>query len=308
MSGNSYNTPEATETGEYDDSFLALPDSPEGLPAEFPLRLMPRFEQGVMSAHRHRFTELVIIQAGCGEHGTTGASFPLVPGNVFVVPPECAHFYSASDGLVLSNLCFWPERIPFLRDPELNALPGFGALLRLEPQLRESQQGKGRLQLDASDLERVRALLLRLWQELTERPAGYGFMAMTLLRELLVHLSRAYEAEKKAPARRQLTRLAKALRLIEQEYTEPLELQTLAQAAGLSKSYLLKSFREAFGMPPLEYLLHVRIQKAMPLLREGRRSVTDAAYAVGFNDSNYFSRQFKRQTGLTPREYSRQAP
>ncbi len=290
------------------DTFLELPDSPHGLPADLPFRLMHGHPQETMRQHHHRFTELVIVLAGSGEHWTPTASYPVVAGNVFLIPPGGEHYYCATDHLVLSNLCYWQDKVPFLSDPHLNAMPGFGALFRLEPQLRESQQGKGRLLLDAAELERARILLDRLWEELSARPEGHLFMALTLFQELVVFFSRSFGAGRKVPARKLLTRLAQALRLIEQEYTEPLDLQQMAAAASLSKPHLIKSFREAFGMPPLEYLLHVRIQKAMPLLRDTDRTITDIAYAVGFNDSNYFSRQFKKQTGLTPREFSRQTP
>lgn len=287
-------------------NFSDLLRYPAGLPEEFPCSLMHGHSQVDMELHWHHFSELVVILSGNAEHFTPTAAYPIVAGNVYLIQPGCLHGYRNCENLVLSNLCYWNERIAFLQDPALMVMPSFGAMFRLEPQLRENQQGLGRLLLNSGELGAVRTCLDRLYEELANRPDGYAFMAMVLFQELVVTLCRCFAAEKKAPARKMLNRLAHALNLIEQEYTDELDLQQIAQAAGLSKSHLIKSFREAFAMPPLEYLRQVRIQHAMRLLRETGRSITDVAYAVGFNDSNYFSRQFKKHTGQTPRAYSLQ--
>jgi len=73
----------------------------------------------------------------------------------------------------------------------------------------------------------------------------------------------------------------------------------------MSRSNLMRVFRKATGQTPIEYLLRLRIQKAMELLRNSSLSITEIALEVGFNDSNYFTRQFRRVLGETPRSFRR---
>ena len=61
------------------------------------------------------------------------------------------------------------------------------------------------------------------------------------------------------------------------------------------------------GVSPIDYLIRLRIRKAAELLCDDGTKVTEAAFRVGFADGNYFSRQFRRVTGLTPGEYRRHA-
>ena len=61
------------------------------------------------------------------------------------------------------------------------------------------------------------------------------------------------------------------------------------------------------GMPPMQYVNSYRIEKAQTLLKNTDRSITDIALAVGFDDASYFARIFKKQTGMTPREYKNQS-
>ena len=56
---------------------------------------------------------------------------------------------------------------------------------------------------------------------------------------------------------------------------------------------------------PMDYLIRMRIDKAVHLLRRGGMRVTEVSEAVGFNDSNYFARQFRQVTGQSPREVAR---
>ena len=57
------------------------------------------------------------------------------------------------------------------------------------------------------------------------------------------------------------------------------------------------------GKPPMQYLNEYRVEKACALLENTAYSVTDAALAVGFDDASYFARVFKKQTGVSPRNY-----
>ena len=86
--------------------------------------------------------------------------------------------------------------------------------------------------------------------------------------------------------------------------TEKITLDALAEHAGLDKFHLVRAFRAEVGLPPYEYLTHVRISRAKELLQRGMR-VAEAAQAVGFYDESQLHRHFRRIVGLPPGVYAR---
>jgi AraC-like DNA-binding protein len=79
-----------------------------------------------------------------------------------------------------------------------------------------------------------------------------------------------------------------------------LELNAVARAAGMGASRLTQLFRERFGMPPMQYFARLKADKAMEMILSTRLGVGEIACALGFSTVNYFSRFFKRWTGISP--------
>ena len=77
----------------------------------------------------------------------------------------------------------------------------------------------------------------------------------------------------------------------------------MAKQFSISRSYLSKKFKQTTGFGFKEYLLNVRIKEACRLLLETNHSITDIAFACGFNDSNYFGDAFRRIKGISPNKY-----
>ena len=90
---------------------------------------------------------------------------------------------------------------------------------------------------------------------------------------------------------------------IEKRHEQPLTLESMADAAGLSVRSLVRRFKVATGYAPLGYLQRVRIEAAKRKLEREKASVDEIRYQVGYEDGSSFRRLFKRHTGLTPKEY-----
>ena len=84
-----------------------------------------------------------------------------------------------------------------------------------------------------------------------------------------------------------------------------LNIAEMAAAMNMSRSALFGKCRSATGMAPLEYLRSMRFSKAAEMLGSDRYSISQIAWATGFNDSHYFSKAFKQKFGMTPSEYRR---
>ncbi|HYW33479.1 MAG TPA: AraC family transcriptional regulator, partial [Gemmatimonas sp.] len=101
------------------------------------------------------------------------------------------------------------------------------------------------------------------------------------------------------------THVRRAVASMHAEPERPWTLESLAAAAGLSRSVLAERFRETMGETPLAYLRVVRLQRAMRLLLEDDSTLEKVANAVGYQDAFGFSKAFKRAVGMSPGEYRR---
>jgi AraC-like DNA-binding protein len=97
--------------------------------------------------------------------------------------------------------------------------------------------------------------------------------------------------------------LLQAKDLADGRYVEPLTVDDLARAAGLSRAHFSREFRRAFGESPHGYLLSRRLERAAALLRYTDRSVADICMAVGLDSVGSFTSSFKRSYGATPTQY-----
>ena len=92
----------------------------------------------------------------------------------------------------------------------------------------------------------------------------------------------------------------RAARLLEQRFAEPLTLETLAQAAGASRTILGQQFTRIFGLTPSDYLARLRVREGLRRLRHGGDSVEAVAQAVGYKSENKFYARVRAYTGLRP--------
>jgi AraC-like DNA-binding protein len=97
--------------------------------------------------------------------------------------------------------------------------------------------------------------------------------------------------------------LLRAKDLADGRYFEPLGVEDLAQAAGLSRAHFSREFRRAFGESPHAYLLTRRLERAAALLRTTDNTVAEICLAVGLQGLGSFTTSFKRAYGMTPTAY-----
>jgi transcriptional regulator GlxA family with amidase domain len=108
---------------------------------------------------------------------------------------------------------------------------------------------------------------------------------------------------------RQLTnrRLLRVRDAMDRDYAAPLDVEALARSAHLSRAHFIRSFREAFGETPHRYLQRRRIERAMAMLRDTGKPVTEICLDVGFSSLGTFSRTFRAVLGISPRAYRERA-
>jgi AraC-like DNA-binding protein len=97
--------------------------------------------------------------------------------------------------------------------------------------------------------------------------------------------------------------LLRAKDLADARYTQPLDVDDMAGAAGLSRAHFSREFRRAFGESPHQYLLTRRLERAASLLRMTDRSVADICFSVGLQSVGSFTTSFTKTYGVSPTIY-----
>ncbi len=240
-----------------------------------------------VSLHSHEVYEMVYVRSGfclheCGDHMTL-----LTEGDLFLICPGQSHRYLGSRAVALYNCLFGEGCVP----------------VRLRSQPLLGQTPPLRCHLDLSERKAVSRLMERILQEQERRPTGWETAVESLLGQLLCEYVRAAE-------KRSLTGdmagyagyVTPALAYIDSMYNREITMSALAREIGVSADYLTRQFKLMAGITPLTYLRRFRIARSMELLSQGF-SASEAAQRVGFHSLSHFSREFKRELGLSPMQY-----
>ena len=126
------------------------------------------------------------------------------------------------------------------------------------------------------------------------------------INELLILFSRSETKDTSAKFDGYTQIMQSAVKYINLNYAQELSLSELSLHFGLSKSFFSRKFKEITGFGMSEYITLVRIKNAEKMLATGKYSVTDVAFACGFNDCSYFAATFKKIMGTTPHKFSNQ--
>ncbi len=272
---------------------------------DFPLAIFARDPQPEFPRHSHQFHELVFITRGAGAHQIGGSSVPIRAGDVFVIPKAQEHEYVGRSDLSLINIIFDPHGLG-LGGLDMGKIPGFHAMFNLEFERGGKPNLSTYQHLSPHQMEKVKRMIARMDEELTEKPVGFQRMALAHFTQLIIYLSRRYK-ENPGESSEELFRIGRVLAYIEQNYYKNITWGALAETSHMSERNLRRVFTRAVGMPPSRYIQQIRIAHATSLLESTQLTITEIAFSCGFEDSNYFSRQFQSIMKLSPRAYRKQA-
>jgi len=245
--------------------------------------------------HTHDFYEIVLVKKGSGVHITEKGSYPVFHGDIFLIKPGLAHSYEEIKGLEIVNVIFIPEAInvPLYDLKSIHAYRDF---------FESDLSSKCTLNLDAEQLNTANEIILAMRNEEQNRQLGYEYFMHLGLMRLIGLICRSYSNSSDSQSKN-VTKLIHVFRFIEHRYQEKIQMDELSAIAGMSPSSLLREFCKEVGETPINYLINLRLEKAAKMLRETSESITQISYLVGFHDSNYFSKMFRRKYSCCPRDY-----
>lgn len=252
-----------------------------------------------VKVHSHDYCEIEIMLNGSANHFFEESNYPLALGDTFVINKGVKHALTNARELRFYNICFRTDMLaPFMG--ELMQLPGFRALFAPDNEMLAT--GKSRLRLLGKELEYAESLCAEILREYSEAQEGFKSAVIARVLLLVVHLSRCYTLEQDVFASNS-DRISYVGAYIENHFTADLSIDFLAEKADMSTRSFSRAFRQQYQSAPLDYILQLRINRAENLLKHSEKTITEIAYACGFQDSSYFSRMFRKRTGMAPAEY-----
>lgn len=223
--------------------------------------------------HSHPYLELLYFIDGKARVDTPGESLDVALYDLLVYPPGLSHHETLDPSSRQEIVCLWLElesRVSLDFSFKLNDAEG---------ELGWLCQG--------AHLNHIR------------RASHYRELENHLLKSLLLFM----EQKLKVANSSGIAALDRSRAYIEGHYAEGFDVDTLAQLACVTPSYLSRLYKKHLGTSPMRYRNIVRIEKAKHLLLVKSASVEEIADVLGFADTKYFSQLFRGQTGLTPSQF-----
>ncbi|MDR6553531.1 AraC family transcriptional regulator [Paenibacillus qinlingensis] len=261
--------------------------------------------------------EMILITSGTCVFQLEDQTYPLEAGDLLFIRPHLRHSYFVPKGksfryfAVHFDLMYMGEQLDFSPIDVYVNLDYFNMeYIPVEEELAE----RPLLELDdvwfphrmrVSDLLTYTQIFQRLVHTFTSKPVGYPILLRSQLLLILSNMANDLATDhgvSSQSARR--TEITETIRHMQNHYADPLELHALSQAGSLSPNYFRKLFKEATGRTPLEFLTHLRIEKAKELLQAGTHSISKISAMVGYEDIHYFSKLFKKLEGMSPKNYA----
>ena len=132
-------------------------------------------------------------------------------------------------------------------------------------------------------------------------------LAIQLAVHLLRHYSNAPRGTRPAAGQLPAYKLRRAITYMNEHLDQELSLEVIANDLSMSAFHFAHLFKQTTGLPPYQYLIELRLERAKVLLRSTDLSITDIAQRVGYWNNSHFAVAFHRATGCTPREFRRDA-
>lgn len=233
--------------------------------------------------HSHKYAELFYVLGGKGEFQIEQEFYPVSPKQLIIINPNVLH-----------------TEISYQDSPLEYAVLGIEGL-----ELSEYTEGENRFKiLDFNEGDDITTCLRNILQETTDSQPGNQTVCQAYMEILIVRLMRRINLSlNTTPLPSSSRQCAIVRRYIDAHYKENLTLEQLANISHLNKYYLVHSFKEEYGVSPINYQIDRRILESCVLLTQTDMSLSQISQVVGFSSPSYFSQMFRKSKGMSPTKY-----
>lgn len=272
---------------------------------EFPVNVsiesIQAYEQGMFWWHWHPEVELTVILSGEIEYHINDAQYHLKAGDGIFGNSNTLHAGFKKDGkdCTYLSVTFHPR-----------FLYGYaGSILQSKYVTRITEDASCGSFLLSGSCEWQKAILQDLqaiYRMSEDPPEDYELQVHILLMQIWQRIYRYHNVSPDGSGQnvKNMERLRKILTYLQEHYMQEVSLEEISEHVNVCRSECCRFFRRYMKMTIFEYLLYLRIQNSLALLRNGE-SITNTAQQVGFSSSAYYGQIFRRYMNCTPREYKK---
>ena len=256
--------------------------------------------------HSQEFYEINIVLSGKANHYIGKRRITVSAGDTFIIPPNVMHGYDGGKGFDVYHILINPKYLE-RHSSELQLLPSFSSLFRIDPYMRERTTAKLHFRLTEAEIASLRPRLDALTissklESITECTVSSA--------EAMIIIARLCEIyERRAPALSTTVTedsafLASIAHLYE-HYGDALTVDALARIAQMSRNAYITKFKRVTGQAPAKFLRRHRVDMAKQMLIETTLTEAEIAVAVGFTDTSHLIKVFLSELGVTPSSFRR---
>ena len=232
--------------------------------------------------HTHHFTELLYITKGKGTFIYSNKEVPIKEYDLIVINPNIEHTEKSSPEYPLEYIVLGFQGLAFSGDD-----PG------LQVSFFNSKQEHD-----------ITLFLQQLMEEVLNQKEDYELIIENILEIVLLKMRRKKNFSLEKTSSEKISKdMAYIKNYIRQHFREEINLDILAVVGHINKYYLSHSFKKAFGVSPIEYLIQMRIRESKILLETTNYPVSNVSAITGFSSQSFFAQSFKRVTNLSPSQY-----
>lgn len=254
----------------------------------------------LVSSHWHEHFELIKIVQGPVQLQIDQHSFIAETGEIYFINSCQIHSVTSSPGIncVIQGMVFDKALLYSLENLEIRHL--------LTLFLRSNKVANRYAQTHPLWTE-LNDEMEKAYLEHTHAQVGYEYSILSCLFRIIVPMLRLYQQEltSNPPYQyaNQYMRLKPAIDFMEEHLAEKVYMESVCKKVNMNLYYFSSLFKKVFGLPPVQYLIQLRIDHAKRLLLDEERSISEIAELCGFCNINYFDKVFKEKSGFTPMDF-----
>lgn len=252
----------------------------------------PMFE-----GHWHEEIQFLYFEKGEAEIFCDTKTYTLTPGNILIINSNEIHYGLACNAHVIYHMIKPGANFLASSQPDL-------CQVRYIRPLLDTIRFQNYIAEDLFLAEEIKHII----RENAAEALGYELAVKAHVYRILVHLLRHYQLTATSPEdlqrqQKTLHQLRSVLSFMDEHYSEAVTLHELSSKAHMSSQYFCRLFRKLTGKSPMDYINCLRINQAATLLTDTSLNISEIALRVGFDDSNYFSRIFKKYKNISPSDF-----
>lgn len=255
-----------------------------------------------MAAHWHYFVEILYCTKGLGRVIINGYGYDFAKGDILFVFPRDVHTFNTVAGNDFEYIVIKLDPDMMFDSPkEAFAFKHFGQLITPIPPEYKIIKAEERMSFNKSTLKQVHELFYH-------KPYRFEWLAKSILMGFFYEYAHrlnvaGYPMVSDEVVNDDLSNIIPAFDYINEHYSENISAKSVAEHCHLSYSYFSRQFKKITGIAFTQYLNFLRITEAEKLLLDRSSSITDIGFQVGFTDTSYFIKQFKKFKKMTPKKF-----